>query len=272
MVRPTSFDSNDSMPENRPYNVIIAGCGRSGTSLFAGLLSKNNYFMGREPMEADDSNPKGYFEDREIERINEHILERSLPQRPRFIGRWLFRDRANRPSQRWISRLPLKHHPLSAEPEVLASIETLTKESPFCFKDPRFSYTLPVWKPYLNNTRFVCAFRNPAAVFTSMRKALNTYPYLSTLRFTDDQLWKVWVTMYQHILERHSKQGEWLFVNYDQLVSKEASRKIEAFLNVEVDDSFVNPKLNRSTRNVAVPENVQHLYHQLCGRAEYPVA
>lgn len=254
----------------QPYSVIITGCGRSGTSLCAGMLSQNGYFMGREPINADDSNPDGYFEDREIERINEHILEKVSPKRPFLLGKWGFRNRPDRYAQRWLTTLSLHHRKFEVGTAVKQTMRSLVKESPFCFKDPRFCYTLPAWKEHLKpQTRFICMFREPGAVIASIRTALNKYPYLSTLRFTETQLWQLWDTMYQHILQLHRREGDWLFVNYDQLLQKTAKTKIEFFLNAQVDYAFVNEKLNRSRgRDSIYPKQVKTTYETLCRLAD----
>ena len=56
-------------------NCLILGFGRSGTSLLGGLLHHSGYFSGNHLHPARESNPKGFYEDVVINRINEHILE-----------------------------------------------------------------------------------------------------------------------------------------------------------------------------------------------------
>ena len=55
-------------------NCLILGSGRSGTSMAAGILARAGYFMGAELWPADIGNPKGYFEDREVNKINDELI------------------------------------------------------------------------------------------------------------------------------------------------------------------------------------------------------
>src|SRR5262249_21790216 len=72
-------------------NCLILGSGRSGTSMLAGMLRLAGYYMGEHLVPADPSNPKGYFEDDEVNAINEELLSPVTPPRshPAFGWRWL---------------------------------------------------------------------------------------------------------------------------------------------------------------------------------------
>ena len=48
---------------NKKPNLIIAGAGRSGTSMVAGCFRNAGYYMGDIPLSRDEFNPKGYGED-----------------------------------------------------------------------------------------------------------------------------------------------------------------------------------------------------------------
>lgn len=50
-----------------------------------------------------------------------------------------------------------------------------------CYKDPRFSYTLPAWLPYLHDTRMICIFREPGLTAESIVTECRTMPYLANL-------------------------------------------------------------------------------------------
>ena len=47
-------------------NCLILGSGRSGTSMIAGILHKAGYFMGDNLYPPRSANPKGFFENWEI--------------------------------------------------------------------------------------------------------------------------------------------------------------------------------------------------------------
>ena len=148
-------------------NCIILGSGRSGTSMVAGVVRKSGYFMGQRLNPGNETNPKGQFEDPEINRINEELLSQVTPSRPPgVIGKLFFRTRPVL-GQRWLARLPLEAS-IPSPSYLKKRIEVLTKREPFCFKDPRFSYTLPAWKPFLKNVVLICVFRHPGSVVTSI--------------------------------------------------------------------------------------------------------
>jgi Uncharacterized protein conserved in bacteria len=65
---------------NRMRNCLILGSGRSGTSMVAGTLASAGYFIGDNLYPRLASNPKGFFEDPEINAINEDLLARILPK------------------------------------------------------------------------------------------------------------------------------------------------------------------------------------------------
>ena len=157
-------------------NCIIAGSGRSGTSLAAGVLGRAGYFMGEKMMGPTESNPKGYFESFDIQNINEALIASVVPARPRgFSGRF-FRLRPGK-SQRWLSRVKTGAE-FACPDRIREKIAYLTGKQPFCFKDPRFCYTLPVWRPFLQDTVYLCVFRDPAVTAESILKDCRTAPYL----------------------------------------------------------------------------------------------
>lgn len=161
-------------------NIIITGSGRSGTSLVAGILAKDGYYIGTDYIRPTDSNPKGFFEGQEINDVNEKILEKIVATRSSFTTRFLRRVpfleeivKNDRPikgkGQLWLARVPLDAH-VKSNSSINDQIRHQTARVPFCFKDPRFCYTLPVWRPFLDNhtTVFVCVFRDPGDTIKSI--------------------------------------------------------------------------------------------------------
>jgi len=72
-------------------NCLILGSGRSGTSMMGGIMHDSGYFMGDNLYPTRDSNPKGFFENDEINGINEDILSNyaSIGNKPHYGQRWL---------------------------------------------------------------------------------------------------------------------------------------------------------------------------------------
>ena len=252
-------------------NCIILGSGRSGTSMVTGALAQAGYFMGNRPTpattRAQESNPKGQYEDLEINEINEIILDLVVPKRPWLLGKFCFRDRPIK-WQRWLARVPLDTQipsPLTATKR----IELLTQTQPFCFKDPRFSYSLPVWRPHLKNVVFICVFRDPASTAQSILKQSKFANHLRDFSINFDQALEMWALMYQHILEIHSQEGEWLFLEYNQVLTEEGLEKLENFTRAKVDRTFPDGSIRRTKSFAKVPEPVQEIYQKLCIAANY---
>src|SRR5262249_31665720 len=101
-----------------PRNCLILGSGRSGTSLLAGTLRLAGYYMGEHLIPADASNPKGYFEDDEINAINEGLLAQVTPPRSRPASGW-----------RWLATVPVGT-PIPCPPEIAKRIQTQIGNSP----------------------------------------------------------------------------------------------------------------------------------------------
>lgn len=243
-------------------NCLVMGCGRSGTSMLAGTLSKAGYFMGKNPLPPNRNNPKGYFETREVESLNEELIATVVPARPKFWGKWFFHDRPLF-TQRWLASVPVGTE-VDCSPALAARIEEAVSTEPYCFKDPRFCYTLPAWRPYLRDVGFVCVFRDPATTTKSIMHVMGDEDYLQSLSLSKDRAFEVWTLMYRHILENHRHEGKWLFLHYNQLFESSGRRQLEDFLQVSVDDSFPERSLSRSFSDDSAPETAIRVYEQLC--------
>ena len=250
------------------HNIVILGSGRSGTSMVAGTLRNAGYFRGGDLHTAREGNPKGVFESGEVNAINEQILASVSPRRPRFIGKWLFRNRPRR-YQMWLARIPLDTK-ISCSPELGERMSNLVRREPFCFKDPRFSYTLPCWLPYLTDTRYVVVFRDPAATAASIEKECRDWPYLHDLSLTRPEIIDVWTLMYSHILRSsESPAGPWLFLHYNQVLKGDGLDRLEDFSRAPVDRSFPEASLRHSLSDEPVSGLVQEIYCRLCDLAYY---
>jgi hypothetical protein len=236
---------------------LILGSGRSGTSLLAGTLHGAGYFIGENLVPADEGNPRGYFEDDEINAINEELLTPVTPALDSPIYGW-----------RWLANVPLGAD-LQCPPELFERIRTQTARVPFCFKDPRFCYTLPVWRPFLADAVFLCVFRDPARTVNSILKECRTAAYLEGLPMDYAGAIEVWNLMYRHVLETHRRIGEWLFFHYDQLFSDPALDKLEAMLGVRVNRRFADRSLQRSPAEGSTGRRAQAVYDKLCELAGY---
>lgn len=251
------------------HNLIVLGSGRSGTSMAAGLFHKAGYFMGDDLYPPNEANPKGFFENHEINGINEDILWQVMARRPKGIAGSLFFKRRPDEGQLWLSRVPLGAS-ITCPERVKDKIRKLVARTPFCFKDPRFSYTLPCWQPLLRDTRFVVVFRNPADTAKSILKECKDASYLHSLSISREETLKLWQLMYSHILNMYRADGSWLFLHFDQMLDTQGLDLLEEFAGAEVDRSFPERSLKRSICNEPVPAELTVLYHILCELANYP--
>lgn len=234
----------------------------------AGILRSAGYFMGDNLNPPNETNPKGQFEDREVNSLNEDMLAPVTPKRPsNFLGEIFFKRRPVF-GQRWLSCLPLETS-IPTSPHLEKRIEALVKRDPYCFKDPRFSYTLSLWQPFLKNPVYVCVFRHPGVTVSSILNQKKKVPHLKNFSIGTKQAFQVWRSMYSHILKIHyPKGGDWVFLHYHQFFDGSAFEKLENKLEAAVDRSFVDSRLNRSKQVKKIDKKILSIYDELCALAE----
>lgn len=244
------------------HNVLVLGSGRSGTSLVAGTLAGAGYHLGDDLVEPRDSNPKGFFESRRINTLNETLLQRAVAQskhQPEGIGRRHY----------WLAALP-DEVSLDVDPPTAKAIETACVATPFCYKDPRFCYTLDAWRPYLPDpTVFVCVFREPAVTAASICREVEQARYLAGVRMTFEQAVAVWSAMYGRILEHHRHRGRWLFLHASQLLESAGLDRLAAFTGAALDRTFPEKRLQRTACERPVALAAQGLFSRLCDLADH---
>ena len=255
-------------------NCLILGSGRSGTSMAAGILARAGYFMGAELWPADIGNPKGYFEDREVNKINDELIAPAAPKTPPHgLRKLLLGDIPILGNyQHWIAVLR-PGVSISCPPAMSRRIAAVAARQPFCLKDPRFSYTLSAWRPFIGDALLLCVFRDPAVTASSIVRECKRADHMKGTEV--DQRWalKVWEAMYRFILDVHYPQGgDWMFVHYDQLLDHSADAELERRLGIGIDREFAAAELNRSRPGAAVPRRTLRLYERLCALARYDTA
>ena len=234
------------------FNVLILGSGRSGTSMVAGSLKAAGYFMGDRLYPARDSNPRGFFEDPEVNGLNEALLARHVPAEQR-LG----------PNQLWLAQLE-RSVPMPVTRDSALRLKALLERAPWCFKDPRFSYTLPAWRPWIGAARFVCVFRDPAVTAASIVKECRSADYLRDVAIDLPRALAIWRAHYQQILADHRHQGDWLFLHYDQVGAGDGLLRLGEFLGAPVDRSFPTGELARSRAAAPADPVAQRMYAELC--------
>jgi hypothetical protein len=240
---------------------VVIGCGRSGTSLAAGILSRSGYDPGAGVLPPDRGGPTGFFEARAVNRINETLLAR---HDDRFLHTAGY-SRPLRPGERWLAVLPADAEIAPPPQELRAAMRSAKPSSPYCCKDPRFGYTLPSWRPLFDGALYLCVFRHPVATARSISGEVR----YGDLTVKIDTAFEIWKAVYARVLERHTREGQWLFVHYEQLLDGSALDRLSRALDAALDSSIVNPALYRSRPDGAAPHEAQDLYEELCALAEY---
>lgn len=254
-------------------NCLIMGSGRSGTSLMGGLLYNAGYYMGEDLYVPLESNPKGFFECAEINGINEDILAKYnvRPDRnfyysvfPRSRNKFPVRD------QRWLTSIPPAVTITCEDVSIEERIQAALRREPFCFKDPRFSYTCPVWEKFLpQDTRFICVFREPEITVQSILDECRRREYLRDFCITRRNAFRLLVNVYSHVLKNFDGRRDILFVHYRQLLSVDALPKTGEFLECDLQKDWIDAKLNRTVVSGKVPLRVAAVYGKLCELAGY---
>ncbi|MCP3739196.1 sulfotransferase family protein [Rossellomorea sp. BNER] len=151
---------------NKSKVICILGSGRTGTSLMAKTINIMGVNLGDNLIEADQTNPKGFWEDAEIVKIHRQLLSR--------IGRF------NYYASKW------ENDPVVIERknELINYIDDQFNNSNIWgWKDPKTSQLLDLWKGILKkrNTEvyYIIMIRNPNDVLNSFDRAYGTQKELS---------------------------------------------------------------------------------------------
>jgi len=231
----------NSLPLAWPFHdrkrLFILGAGRSGTSLTTSLFRDTQLYMGSSFYEPRDSNPIGFFEDREVNRINEQLL--SQVSGSKFMT-----------GQRWLCAVA-DHTAITKSKETRRAILKVLAKGDICLKDPRFCHTLPLWLEEIPTEEHpsifcLCVYRHPAEVLTSTLRELKHADYLQSLQLTEHMILESWYSSYRSVLTHYSDLGNWLFISFSSLFTEVGIERIEAFTGLKIDMDVVNLSLYRS--------------------------
>ncbi|MGH2967690.1 MAG: sulfotransferase family protein, partial [Solirubrobacteraceae bacterium] len=149
-------------PGSRPSLVLVAGSGRSGTSLFSGILQRLGYAVAQPEVPADETNPRGFAESQWVVDFHTRLLRdvgvQVADARP---GAWALTAEAG---MREDTRGELRDW-----------LEARLSETPaLLVKDPRLSWFLPLWRACAHelgaDPALVTMLRHPAAVIGSKQR------------------------------------------------------------------------------------------------------
>ena len=145
------------------------------------------------------------------------------------------------------------------------------RKAPFCYKDPRFFVTLPVWKRQLpEDTGFIVAFRNPHRTVDSVLRDVSE-SYDPPLSISSHWAYTSWYRNYRRTLEEFSKTGDWFFADYDQIIEGGSVSALQCFTRAKLTTQHVDAALSRSRpvprAKGLLAQRCEALYEELRKRA-----
>lgn len=152
--------------QGRPL-VLVAGSGRSGTSLFSGILQRMGFFVPPPEVPADETNPRGFAESQWVVDFHTALLKDARVQvadaRP---SAWALTAQVGLDEgvqgklRGWLRK-------------------QFRQADNVVIKDPRLSWFLPVWRRCAEDIgvspRVVTVIRHPAAVVDSKQRSYGTW-------------------------------------------------------------------------------------------------
>ncbi len=185
----------------KKHIILVVGMHRSGTSAITRGLEVLGVSLGDTLMPAADENAKGFWEDMDVVRINEALLER--------LG------------SSWHSVIPINEEMLLADEvkdlkmEAVALIkQRLSTFSVYGFKDPRTTILLPFWQKVFSELgvkhSYVIALRNPYNIVRSL-EVRN--------QFSHSFSYMLWLK-YQHAALRYTQDFPHVMVPFEHVMQE----------------------------------------------------
>lgn len=143
---------------------FILGMHRSGTSALGGTLNLLGLEFGSDLMRADEGNPKGYFENNFIYKLNEKILKESGSTWDDY-----------RFDVSMIDKSKKELYKKEAKEIIESEFRYATN---FAIKDPRICLLFPFWEEVCCEldieVKVIIPYRNPVEVAASLKKGITS--------------------------------------------------------------------------------------------------
>src|SRR5882724_4650752 len=191
--------------------ILITGMHRSGTSLTANLLRQCGLWLGREDElhGATPDNTDGHWEYIAITEVNDRLLSElggGWDDVPEFTGGW----QENFPA---VGERAAEIHAI------------LSRPTPWGWKDPRASLTMPFWLARAPDARVINCVRHPLEVAYSLRRR-GLMSYSLGLK-----LWRLYNERLLADVPRHQR----IVIHYDHFFTQphETLRRIVDFCDLK---------------------------------------
>lgn len=248
----------------RPRLVIVTGSGRSGTSSVAGTLKRLGLHVPQPEVEADEANPRGYYEPLWVTEFHKRVLNpvpvRTIDTRPTAAE--IAAEAGGRPE---------------VEAELREWLSGQLDAPRILVKDPRAFWILPVWTKVAADLGAdvvtLTMLRHPTEVVRSRDTAYLTEQTPQFRRQRETANVAAWVNA-AFETERATRSLDRTFVGYHELVADwrfELSRvatQLALSFDPDLDvrphpvDDFLDARLNRSAiswDDIAVPPQLRDL-------------
>ncbi len=225
------------LPNNTPLRVAVVSIGRSGTSLIARILDEVlavDFGNESDHIPRNHNNPDGYFENAE------------------FLA---FNDRALQAADGWVLSPPPLDYMHKLAPTTRAQLVTeaasllekfAANHRTFGWKDPRLSFTLPIWHAACPTLIPIIAFRKPISVLSSIAAQLDR-PMAS--------ITGLWLAYYQRVFAYTDGMPRYVLSFDDLLATPEpVVLGLAQHLRIEVD---VN-RVKRQLAQIVKPQQSRH--------------
>ena len=134
--------------------IVVMGCYRSGTSAVAGILHHLGVNMGGGFQEPNGANPKGYFEDPKILRLNQTLYEADINENE---------------GSYWEAYTPLNS-------ELIRREENCPPDVLWGFKDPKWCLNAKkFWASEVRNSKVIDVQRDVTDTAISLMKSVGVY-------------------------------------------------------------------------------------------------
>mgnify|MGYP001166110101 CR=1 FL=1 len=240
--------------------MLVAGSGRSGTSLFASIVGNLGFYVPRPQVQSDDTNPRGFGEPQWVVDKHSELLRQANVQasdaRPSAwadTAKLCLDERAGNEIRTWLE-------------------EQFTGHDQVVIKDPRLLWFLPLWsragEELGADVSVVTMLRHPAEVVRS-----KSYWY-SNMPLTESNRLAGWVNT-MLFTERATRGHRRIFVRFEDLLEDwtqqvarvSAQLDIPSLVNARARqqaaaDSLVDRSLHRSKAgwgDLDVPGELMHL-------------
>lgn len=212
--------------------------------MLAECFIRAGYHTGDDLIPASESNPHGFFEDLEVNRLNDRLLRRHfapsmpVPDRLQWLG-----------AHQSISRRDDAGHLID-----LDDMRAAVPPSPFVIKDPRLSWTFPLWRPVVASAVVIVMVRSPGEVFDSLVEMSTREPgYFGGHVVDEVSVGQMWTSIYTNILQW--AEAPTIFVRETDVRDGTALAMLSHRCGVTLNQSGIDPELHRQhhTSTAAFP-------------------